>query len=296
MSFVLHRTWDAIDPSRAGTGGASPVPALSGLLSDGRDRYAWKTGATMLSILVHILILWLFLTRLAGNPGDGSGPGSAILHSFSLSDSSASAATPAREVLEVPPLPPAAVQPSEIDSSAETELEPEWSVSRLPPRPAPPSTRSSPDPAASASTAGSAPGTGTAGSGSGGGEVYDPYAGAAPLRRERGGASSGTPSLGDRMLSFFGFGSPSAGGLTLDEEALDAVRRSVAERLPGRRGTAELIVRVSPTGVVLEVSALSGTAPPEARDALGRALIGKRLFLGNAVDAQTLSLPTLRLG
>ncbi|HMJ92585.1 MAG TPA: hypothetical protein VK472_00650 [Allosphingosinicella sp.] len=294
MAFVLNQTWDATNPYREDHDGASASSALlAPLLADGRDRYAWKTGAVLLSVLVHILILWLFLTRLAGSAGDGdgAGSGSGILHSFSLSDSSASAAAPAREKAEVPPLPPAAVQPSDVDASAQSGLVPEWSVSRLPPRPAPPS--ASPSPAAGAS-AGASPGTGAAGAGSGGAEVYDPYAGAAPLRRERGAPAA--PSLGDRVLGFFGLGPQAAGGLTLDEGALEAVRRAVARALPGRRGTAELTVRVSPTGVVLEANARGGSAPVEVRDALGRALVGKRLFLGSAVDAQTLTLPTLRLG
>jgi hypothetical protein len=55
------------------------------------------------------------------------------------------------------------------------------------------------------------------------------------------------------------------------------------------------VVRVSPTGVVLETDARGGSAPAEARVALGRALIGKRLFQGSAVDAQLLTLPALSL-
>ncbi|HEY5723526.1 MAG TPA: hypothetical protein VIT45_14515, partial [Allosphingosinicella sp.] len=289
MAFVLDQTWDVAAPVRGAAAAGAPFSALDPLLSNGRDRYAWKTGAILLSILVHILILWLFLTRLAGTAGDGRHAG--ILHSFSLSDSSASAAAPGREVVKVPPLPPAASETSDLDASAETELVPEWSVSRLPPRPAPPNAQSSP---ASASTAGSTPGA-AAGSGGRAGGVYDPYAGAAPLRRERG-AGSQAPSLGERVLGFFGFGSRSFGGLTLDEVVLEAARRAVAGRISGRGGTADLIVRVSPTGVVLEVSMVSGSAPPDARDALARALVGKRLFQGNAADAQELALPTLRLG
>jgi hypothetical protein len=294
MAFVLHQTWDATSLYRGEPGTAPASPSmLAPLLADGRDRYAWKTGATLLSLLVHILILWLFLTRLAGNPGEGggSGAGSSVLHSFSLSGTSASSSEAPAKAAQMAPPPPAPAQQSDVDTSAATELAVEWSVSRLPPRAAPPSEPSSSSTASASAV--SAAGA-SAGGGNGGGEVYDPYAGAAPLRREAG--QAGAPSLGERVLGFFGFGSQASGGLTLDEAALEGVRRAVANALPGRRGTAELTVRVSPTGVVLEVSAGRGSAPADARDALGRALIGKRLFLGSAVDAQTLTLPTLRLG
>jgi hypothetical protein len=102
--------------------------------------------------------------------------------------------------------------------------------------------------------------------------------------------------LGERVLGFFGFAPATAGGLVLDDKALEAVRLAVARSLPGRRGTAELVVRVSPTGVVLDVQSPGGSAPRDAREALGQALIGKRLFLGATTDAQSIALPTLRFG
>jgi len=42
----------------------------------------------------------------------------------------------------------------------------------------------------------------------------------------------------------------------------------------GRRGTVEIMVRVSPTGMVLETSIRGGSAPADAISALRRALIG----------------------
>ena len=120
MAFVLHQTWDATNPYRMGDSGASAAPALlAPLLADGRDRYAWKTGATLLSLLVHILLLWLFLTRLAGNAGESGSPaaGPSVLHTFSLSGSSASASDAPPKAAEMVAPPPAPAQQSDVDEA-----------------------------------------------------------------------------------------------------------------------------------------------------------------------------------
>jgi hypothetical protein len=98
------------------------------------------------------------------------------------------------------------------------------------------------------------------------------------------------------MLGFFGFGPAEAGGLTLDEDALEAILRTASRSPRARAGTVELEVRVSPTGMVLAARVRGGSAPREAGEALRQALIGKRLFHGSASDAQILALPPLSLG
>jgi hypothetical protein len=263
------------------------------LLADGRDLYLRRSGATLFSILVHVLLLWLFISRLAGNAGDGDaiGAGNGRLNSFSLSDPASAAPSSSSEARQAPQPRPAAQTASDIDATAATELPPEWTVSRLPAEARPRSQASSESAAADAPVG---PGGAGAGAGQGGSDVYDPYAGAAPLRRERDAAAA--PSIGERVLGFFGFGPASAGGLTLDETALEAIRRAASRSLPAGGGTVELEVRVSPTGMVLMAQMRGGSAPREAGEALAKALIGKRLYRGSAADAQTLFLPPLSLG
>jgi hypothetical protein len=293
MSFVLDQTWDESARLQALAGSPS---ASVWLLAKGRDRHLRRASATSFSVIVHILLIWLFLNKLAGDPGPNEeaerGNGGLLL--FALSDpGSVSAAASATEPLTAPP---ASAWASEADASVAAELPPEWSVSRLPPAPDPLPLRPPPAPAAS-TLSGSALGTGATGAGAGKGDVgeYDPYAGAAPRWRE-GAQGASNQSLGQRLLDFFGVRQAPAAGLTLDAAALESVRRAIAAALPGRQGTAELVVRVSPTGMVLEVKARGGSAPAEARDALGRALVGKRLYRGSAAEAQTLALPVLSLG
>src|SRR5687767_13635875 len=90
MAFVLHHSWDAA----ANLSRPASAAILAPLLANGRDRAVRKAGATLLSVIVHILLLWLFLTRLAGNGGvgDGTGTGDGALLSFTLSGSPAASA------------------------------------------------------------------------------------------------------------------------------------------------------------------------------------------------------------
>lgn len=297
MAFALAQTWNVAAPSPGG----APTRGLLGLApSAERERYFRRAVAISFSILVHLLLLWILINKLAGGAvgeGEGQGAGSGTTMSFALSDPASAAASARGEPEQVakPRVEQAPV--SDVDATAATDLPvPEWTVSRLPPAPSPKPAAASGSGVAGASTGAGASG---AGAGRGGTENYDPYAGAAPLRRDPSGAgatSTGDRSLGARVLGFFGLGQPATVGLTLDENALEAIRRNVERGLPGRSGTAEIVVRVSPTGMVLEASARGGSAPAEARGALGRALIGKRLFSGTAANAQTVTLPVLRLG
>ena len=290
MAFALSQTWNAAGLS---SGGAE-TSAQQWRLFSGQERYFRRLGAIVFSILVHMLLLWLLLSRLAGGAVgvDGAAAHRGVL-SFSLNGPASAASAPRSESREI--LPPQVQQGrvSEVDASMSASLPPqEWTVSRLPPAASPPSAAAS-----GSALAGASAGPGNPGAGSGGGrkDVYDPYAGAAPLRREDPG--SGTAgSLGTRVLGFFGFGERGETGLSLDRAALDAIRFNVERSLPGRKGTAEILVRVSPTGMVLEADARGGSAPPEVLLALRRALIGKRLFSGTAANAQTLTLPVLSLG
>ncbi len=292
MAFALAQTWNAAVPSPGGSGTFARADRAFG----GQERYVRRAGAIIFSILVHILLLWALINKLSGGgagEGAGKGAGDSNLMSFALSDPASAESASDNEARQTPQPRVEQAPVSEVDATAPTDLPvPEWTVSRLPPTPSP-----HPAAASGSALAGASPGLGQpgAGPGRGGNSVYDPYAGAAPLRRDDPGASADS-SLGARVLGFLGFGQADAAGLSLDEAALEAIRSNVERSLPGRRGTVEIMVRVSPTGMVLETSIRGGSAPADAISALRRALIGKRLFSGAAANVQSLPLPVLRLG
>lgn len=166
--------------------------------------------------------------------------------------SAGAAAVPAVEVAQAP------VPPSPIETSTPTPVSPpEWRVSRVP--------RLGPArPGAVPSNGGNGSGVGgsTSGVGSGGVGAYDPYAGAAPRWR---------PSASIRPDG-------------IDEAQLQAAIAEVKRRYPNARGTVDMRVRLSPSGMVLDVEFVSAITPLLAT-AVRRALVGKAIALrsGDAI-------------
>jgi hypothetical protein len=272
VAFTLSRSWDAV----AFAPGPARAPLLPARMAEGSRR----AGAILLSVLVHLVLIVFLLNRIAAplEIDVRASPGEGAMTMLDLSDPGSPA--PARNP---PPVQPAAAAPasSAVDATApEMPLPAEWTVSRLPP-----SALASAAPPAGGRASGMGQGAGQSGAG-----AYDPYAGASPLPLNR---ESAVPSFAGRVLGFLGFEQDS---FALDEAALEAVRLAVARSLPGQAGTAEIVVRVSPTGMVLEADARGGSAAPRAREALARALRGKRLFRGTAATARVMTLPVLRLG
>jgi hypothetical protein len=180
------------------------------------------------------------------------------------SDASAgSAAAPAKSVAQ------ANIPPSPNETSTPTPIAPpEWRVSRI--------ARIGPVRLGENSSNGSLGiGSGGSASGAGGGAmgVYDPYAGAAPRWR---------PSAETR-----------ADGL--DERQLQAAITQVKQRYPNAQGMVDLQLRLSPGGMVMDVSFLSPITPVMA-SAVRTALMGKPLGanIANQISVMT-SEPVVRL-
>jgi hypothetical protein len=266
VAFVLQQSWHGVEepPSGRPLDESALVGALAGALRGDRVR---QGAGTVLTVAVHIVLLWVLATRLVGE-GEGKAPAPVRVLQFDLAAAAGPpvAAAPAAAAARAPE---PALQDNAVDTSARTDLPPpEWSVSRIAMPPAAPSDRPTVEVGGS-----------QAGAGAGGRGAYDPYAGAAPLPLNR--ATAPAP--------------PAAGALILDTHALAAVRQGVERRLAACRGTIVFSVRVSPTGVVLDAAARGGTAAPAAVSAVRGALLGKPLFRGRAAGAEERQLPEIML-
>jgi hypothetical protein len=272
MAFALHQTWNsAVLPDRAAGRLGGQVGAIA---SVGLSPATGRAVATLLSIVVHILLIWILLNRLvaAAPPDDVREPPASPMILIDLGGVPSPSTGRAQSRPE-PKQPQQAT--AQVDASTPSAApNPEWTMTRLTGAPAMP-----------------AGDEGGGSSGSGRGEVgpggYDPYAGAAPLRRGDGLARPERRVPG--LLS-------DDADLAIDQAVLEAARRLVAAKLPGQAGTVEVTVRVSATGVVIEAAAHSGSAPLAAREALAKALIGKRIYREAVSSPGIFTLPTVRLG
>lgn len=312
MAFTCLETWDAeIERRGRGTGPVSALSATAPILGETASRYINKSSATLLSAIVHLFLLWLLANKLTGAPGPGEGLGSAGkgMTLIDLSSPSAAAAARAAPVTMVQPSPSPLAQQTELDLTVPTELPPpEWSVARIrtpvepvprrqPAPPAPAPAQPSGAMAAANATSGSATGAGGAGAAGGGEAPYDPYAGAAPQRRKQDGAMASLAALGQRLLGGSNEAKGDGGELVLDRDALTDIAKRVARSMPGTRGTAEFLVRVSPGGMILDATPTGGSGPDKIRTALRSALVGKLLYSvrGRMNEEKMVRLPIVRL-
>jgi hypothetical protein len=274
MAFVLQQTWRS-DPRGDAAGGPKDSPLLDPIFRALENRGIGKSLGSLCSIGVQVLLLWLFITKLGSAvPADAPRAEAMQLVSFDLSAAAAAGAERAKPAAAAAAV-PAPPQMNEVDLSAESDLPPvEWTVSRIS-LPAP-----EPDRPALADAAAGGEGAGDGGRGAGGTGVYDPFAGAAPLRRPNEAAAS----------------SVAAGrGLALDRALLERLREAVERELAAGGGTVELIVRVSPTGTVLAATVAGGSAPADVKEAFRAAVAGRPLFRGTAGGAQQWRLPAVTL-
>jgi hypothetical protein len=106
--------------------GTSDRALVALLLAGGRDCHIRRAGGTLFSILVHILLIWMLLNKLAGGlegAGEGRGAGSGTMMLLDLSDPASAAASQAdaRTTQQRRVTTPVV---SEVDTTASTELPP----------------------------------------------------------------------------------------------------------------------------------------------------------------------------
>jgi hypothetical protein len=145
-----------------------------------------KGSATLLSVSVHLLLIWLFINKLTTEilPSDaagGSGSGLTVI------DLSGAPAESAAALADTQPTLPAMQRDPLVDTTIASELPPpEWSVVRIiaPQQPQPMRIAAAPAQSGVGAAAGNRSGNGGAGAAGSGDAPYDPFAGAAPLRRD----------------------------------------------------------------------------------------------------------------
>lgn len=283
MAFVHVETWQAPSPRPAlamGHGSARSPFIIPGRVGDPFRRVS----ALVISFVIQAGLMWLLINRLAGAggvlPDEGNAATSMTLVELSMS------AEAELEVNRADAAMPAERPETEIDLSTPSDLPtPEWSVTRIQverPR------QAAPAPAPAEYEAARMVRAGAAGSGAG---QYDPYAGAAPSRRQQALAASSVQQRKLRELVDF-----DETGFRMDRTVFEAARRQVL-RQRDARGAVQLIVRISSTGAVLSVDSESAGVSPAVVEALRRALIGEQLFIRTGPHPETkwVRLPVIHL-
>jgi hypothetical protein len=254
-------------------------------MAEGWDWRAKRGGATIITLLVHALLLWLFVTRLSSevevSQSAQRGNGTTF---FELSGNQAIDEEEAARFAEltdpVETKRPSEPSSSQLDLSAPSDFRPEWTVSRMSVEP---QTQSEPIVAPQAANPGTAPtGAGTGQGTAGGGQGYDPYAGASPLRREdqavRSNGVRQPQGFGDTARGLLGLGPSTENGLNLIRQEYEAARISAQRIAPGAHGSVEIEVQVSATGTVQDTKIVRLTGDPRAAAALRSALLGRKMF------------------
>lgn len=184
------------------------------------------------SLLIHLLLLYLFVNKLIGADDIIRSPGSngPSLVVFDLADPSDSPKAKPEQTVAAPietPQPPAPSLPAE------------WKMTRLPPMPANSSSSAASTPAPPSPPAGGAP--------SAGGGDYDPYAGAAPLRLVPSVAGT-NPALAKPGET----AAPPAGSLTIDADLIEKIKSLIRRKIKGS-APVTMTVTVGTDGTLLDV-------------------------------------------
>ncbi len=182
---------------------------------------------------------------------------------------------------------------SDIEVATQTELPPEWSLSRMTvPRLV--SNISAPEPSA-APNFGSAAGEGAASGGNQGGGVYDPFAGAAPNRKPEFADKQRGPvkerSLTGRVAGFFGFGDDAG---AVQEDAFEQWVAGLRARLPRAKGSVELSVTLGQDGKVKAGKVLGGSASPQVKFFVRNAAVGQKFSGLDRNGAGGVKLPVIQ--
>lgn len=241
---------------------------------------------TLASIAIHSLLLWALLVRfnIIGPNTQSDHYGAMQLLQLQTRDAdpgadagSTAAPAPASELSDE-----TSVQETALDTVVDTSVTPIWAVPTAAPT----------EPVAAPAQQGGI-----------GSSSYDPYAGAALVRRVESDPSAmlsgpvtattvgATPALAlpppDRRSKLF----------ELDKRAFAAFRAEVMRLLAGVSGTVGLRVRVGPDGAVVEAQPRKGSLTPEQQASVARLIIGRALFYLSqpTADSAVIDLPKLDL-
>lgn len=241
---------------------------------------------TLASVAVHSLLLWALLVRfnVIGPNSQADHYGAMQLMQLQTGDAdpgadtgSTAAPAPASELSDE-----TSAQETALDTVIDTSATPIWAVPTAAPT----------EPVAAPAQRGGI-----------GSSSYDPYAGAALVRRVESDpsamlsgpvtatAADTAPSLTlpppDRRSRLF----------ELDKRAFELFRSDVMRLLAGVSGTVGLRVRVGPDGSVVEAQPRKGSLTPEQQASVARLIIGRALFYLSqpTADSAVIDLPKLDL-
>jgi hypothetical protein len=263
MGFVLVQTWLTPNEYKVTVGPAGLLTkALPFIPENYFDLQLRRIAAWSCAVIVHLILAWLVLSRFGQDFGDGVTRPSEAIAIFNLIGPSSAADDSSRKS-EIPASPN--IVETKVDAAVDVGLlPPEWMVSRirvpvtapaLPPAP----------PVEAGRQAGAATG--------GGGQGYDPYAGASPMRLPPG---AGAPPAADAGV-IARISGASAGEVRLAQADVERVRVVLRRRDPKVRGTVNVEVRMSADGVIVEARPVGGSAPLSTKHLLCTLLVGRRL-------------------
>lgn len=130
-------------------------------------------------------------------------------------------------------------------------------------------------------------------SGSKHGEIYDPFAGAAPNRKGNsdgiGRISEPEVTLAGRITGFF-----ESNPEQKSENAFELWVEEIRTRLPRAKGSVELTVSLGPDGTVKSGTVTGGSASPQVKFFVRNAVVGKKFpRLADSQEHEALRLPSI---
>jgi hypothetical protein len=260
------------------------LDSLYGGEQGGRSR---QLTGTLLSVAVHSLLLWAVLARFNSVAADST-PSSqyGALQLLQLdrkdSDPGADIGKTSAPASASKPSDDSSVQKSPLDTVVDTSVTPIWAV-----------------PTAAPTQSVAAP----AQQGGIGGSSYDPYAGAAPIRRTESDTAAMMfgPAPADTQAATVVAELPPPDRRSrlfeLDKRAFEQFRVDVVRLLSGVSGMVRLRVRVASDGSVVEAQARKASLNPDQTASVARLITGRALFYLREPTAEgaIIDLPRLDL-
>jgi len=269
MSFAVTEFWNVNKKSafRIFFDAVSETFA-SDLIPTQYSKNVRRTISGALTVILHIGVLFFMifsvfdgvsLSDTVGNGAKNQG-----LSVFDLQDDPAASDSDSGEVLTKNPADKIAEQQvknqTELDTSIQTVSE--WSVSSMQVSVRRPRSVESSNNIANQGIVGS--------ESSGDSGVYDPFAGAAPNRKDKKRSGAATAILED-IVDF-------VSGSDLERRLFEDWLAQLRTRLPRSHGDVMLAVKVSGDGKVTSARLLGGSASPQVKFFIRNAILGERLF------------------